>query len=218
MRRLGLPALAFVLIAAGGYVGLAVAPREEFMGDVYRIMFVHVPAAWAAMAAFFASFAASVWYLIRRDPRADALAETGAEVGVVFSTLLLITGSLWGRPTWGVWWTWDPRLTSAAIMWLAYSIYLALRRLVRVPEQRAGWSAVVGVVIFVDIPIVRASVNWWSSIHQVRSTVSTLDPSILRALYLNGAAYLVLLVWFMQLRYAIARRRSGLAARAPVAG
>ncbi len=220
MRRFylfGLPLIAVVLLACGAYMGLVAAPREAFMGDVYRIMFVHVPTAWAAMLGFLLNFGASLYYLFKSDLRADALAESTAEVGVVFGTLLLVTGSIWGRPTWGVWWTWDPRLTTAAVMWLAYSGYLALRRFVDLPEKRATWSAVVGIIVFVDIPIVWFSVRWWNSLHQVQSSPRALDPSMRKALYFNALAFLVTAVWFIWLRYGLARRRQAEELTAPPA-
>ena len=218
MRRFyqfGLPAIALGLLGTGAYMGLVAAPSEVFMGDVYRIMFVHVPCAWAALIGFILNFGASIYYLFKNDLRADALAEATAEVGVVFSTLLLVTGSIWGRPTWGVWWTWDPRLTTAAIMWLAFSGYLALRRFVDLPEKRATWAAVVGIIIFVDIPIVWFSVRWWNSLHQVQSGPRTLDPAMRKALYFNALAYVVTAAWFIYLRYGLARRRQAEELTAP---
>src|SRR5687768_7273793 len=121
LLKVGLPAVGLGLLAWGTYVGLVQAPPDRMMGDVYRIMFVHVPSAWMALVAFTVTFAASVVYLLKSSPMADAIAEASAEVGVLFNVLLLMTGSIWGRPTWGVWWTWDPRLTTAAIMLFAFS-------------------------------------------------------------------------------------------------
>src|SRR6185312_10268231 len=103
----------------------------------------------------------SLAYLVRRRPTMDYLAHAGVEVGVVFNTTGLITGSIWGRPTWGVWWSWDPRLTTAAIMFFAFAGYVTLRRFVEEPERRATWAAVVAIIIFADIPIVWFSVKWW---------------------------------------------------------
>src|SRR5436190_3815398 len=109
--RCGLGVVALLLLSLGTYYGLVVAPRDRMMGDVYRIMFVHVPSAWMALIAFTVVFVASIIYLLKNNDKADAVAEASAEVGVVFNALLLITGSIWGKPTWGVWWSWDPRLT-----------------------------------------------------------------------------------------------------------
>ena len=116
-----------------------------------------------------------------------------------------------------MWWTWDPRLTTAAIMWLAFAGYLALRRFVDVPERRATWAAVVAIIIFVDIPIVWFSVRWWNSLHQVQSSSRTLHPAMLQALYMNALAYLVTFLWFASLRYGIARRQQAQELVAPPA-
>jgi heme exporter protein C len=207
LLRIGLPIVALTLLGIGGFLGLVWAPPEAMMGDVYRIIYVHVPSAWMALVAFTTCFVASLVYLLKGSFAADALAEAAAEVGVLFATLLLITGSLWGRPTWGVYWTWDPRLTTAAIMWLAFTGYLALRRFVDVPEKRATWASVVAIIIFVDIPIVWFSVKWWNSLHQLQSSPKTVDSPMVLALRMNAFAFLAVLVWFTRLRYGIARRR-----------
>lgn len=200
-----LPVIGVVLLAMGCYVGLVVAPTERMMGDVYRIMYVHVPAAWTALICFTVTFVASLIYLFTSRAKADFIALASAEVGVVFSALLLITGSIWGRPTWGVWWTWDPRLTTAAIMFVAFSGYLALRRFVDSPERRAMWAAVVAIVIYMDIPIVWFSVKWWNTLHQLQSSPKTVDASMVLPLRLNAFAYLALCIWFMRMRYDIAK-------------
>ena len=213
----GLPALALLLLAAGGYYGLVIAPPDRMMGDVYRIMYVHVPSAWMSLIAFTVTFAASLVYLLKNIRQADAVAEASAEVGVVFNTLLLITGAIWGRPTWGVWWTWDPRLTTAAIMLFAFSGYLALRRFVDDTEQRATWAAVVAVIIFADIPIVWFSVKWWNSLHQLQSSPSTVAAPMVLALRLNAFAFLFIYMWFVRLRYGLARLRQQAEEQAPTA-
>jgi len=199
--------LALIVLAIGEYAGLALAPKDALMGDVYRIMFVHVPSAWIGMLGFTVTFGASLAYLWKSSLAADALAEAGAEIGVVFSALVLITGSIWGKPTWGVWWTWDPRLTSAAIMWIAFSGYLALRRFVDQTDKRAAWSAVAGIIIFVDIPIVWFSVKWWNSLHQIQQTKGSMDPTIAKTLALNVVGFLILFAWLLRMRYALARQR-----------
>ena len=125
---IGLPLVGIIGLAVGGVLGLAVAPAERNMGDVYRILYVHVPAAWAALLAVTVTFAASLVFLLRASFKADAIAEASAEVGVFFGALLIVLGSIWAKPTWGVYWDWDPRLTTAAIMLFAFAGYLALRR------------------------------------------------------------------------------------------
>jgi heme exporter protein C len=203
----GLPALALATLAFGVYEGLVAAPADRMMGDVYRIMFVHVPSAWMSLVAYTVNFGASLYYLFKNSPEADALAEASAEVGVVFNTLLLITGSIWGRPTWGVWWSWDPRLTTAAIMLFAFSGYVALRRFVEEPERRATWAAVVAIIIFADIPIVWFSVKWWNSLHQLQSSPSTVAGPMVLALRVNAFAFLFIYMWFVHMRYTLARLR-----------
>ena len=121
-------------------------PADALQGDVQRLMYVHVPAAWLAMLSFFVVFVMSVLYLIQRDPRWDLVAVSAAEVGIVFTALTLVLGSLWGKPTWGVWWTWDPRLTTTAIMLMIYVGYLVVRSFADDPEKRARWSAIIGIV------------------------------------------------------------------------
>lgn len=203
----GLGVFAFGLLAFGSYWGLAVAPPEVFMGDVYRIMYVHVPAAWSALIAYTVSFGACITYLIRNRPGADALAEASAEIGVVLNTLLVTTGSIWGRPTWGVWWAWDPRLTTAAVMLFAYAGYLMLRRFVDEPDRRARWGAVAGILIYANIPIVWFSVKWWNSLHQVQSSPKTMGEGMVLALRINAFGFLLLYAFWLRLRYKLARRR-----------
>jgi len=206
----GLPALSLVLICAGGYLGLAVAPAEREMGEVYRIIFVHVPAAWTTLIAFTVCLGASLTYLFGGRWGADLLAEASAEVGVFFSAVLLVTGALWGRPTWGVYWSWDPRLTTAAIMAFAFAGYLALRRFVDAPEKRATWAAVVAIVIYADIPLVWFSVKWWNSLHQLQSNPQTVDTQMHLPLRVSAFAFLFTYLYFLRLRYRIGQQRLAL--------
>lgn len=206
---------ALTLMGVGCYWGLWLAPAETYMGDVYRIIYVHVPSAWAAMLAFTVSFAASVVYLYATREKADAIAEASAEVGLVFCLLLLTSGAIWGRPTWGVWWTWDPRLTTAAIMFFAYAGYLALRSFVEEPEKRATWSAVIGIIIYVDIPIVWFSVKWWKSLHQVQSDTGSMSWAIAGPLLICVAGFGLAYLFFLRQRYLLARCRQALEASEP---
>jgi heme exporter protein C len=192
---------ALVFAALGSAVALWWAPAEAYMGEVYRILYVHVPCAWMALLAYTLNFGASVAYLWKGRAGADALAESVAETGLLFNGLLLLTGSLWAKPTWGVWWEWDPRLTSAAILFVAYSGYLSLRRFVPDPERRAVWSAVAAVLIAVDIPIVYMSVKWWNSLHQVQSSPKTMSADMVVALRLNAFAFLSVLVMLTRMRF-----------------
>lgn len=212
----GLAALALGMMLWGAYYGLVTAPPERAMGDVYRIMYVHVPAAWLTLVAFAVNLIASLAYLLGRGGLlADAVAEASAEIGVLFNLLLLITGSIWGKVTWGVWWTWDPRLTTAAIMFFCFAGYLALRSFVDDHGQRATWSAVVAIIIFADVPIVWFSVKWFNSLHQLQSSPATVAPQMVTALRLNAFAFLAVYAYFMRLRLRQGLFRLG-AEQAPV--
>jgi heme exporter protein C len=199
-------AVAAVLVPIGAWLGLAWAPPDRDMGDVQRIMYAHVPSVWVGLLALVLNFGSSVAYLLRDSWRLDALAEASAEVGVLFGANGVLLGAIWGRPTWGVWWTWDPRLTTAAIMLVAYAGYLALRRFVEDPERRAVWSAVVAIIVAVDLPILWFSVKWWRSLHQVQSTRESVDPQMQIPLLVNTLAFVAVAAVFVWLRYRMALR------------
>ncbi|MFW6084547.1 MAG: cytochrome c biogenesis protein CcsA [Gemmatimonadota bacterium] len=203
VRWLGVAALA--LMAAGSYIGLFVVGADVEMGEVQRLMYVHVPAAWTAFVAFFVVFLGSVLYLVQRDERADRVAASAAEVGVVFIALTLLTGMLWGRPTWGVWWTWDPRLTTTALLLAVFVGYLAVRGFADDPERRARWSAIVGILGFVQVPIVYLSVVWWRSLHQPPSSPRSVSSDILATWMLNFVAFLLVFAWMTARRTRAAR-------------
>jgi len=196
--------IAFLALAIGSYVGLFVTPADAAQGDVQRLMYVHVPAAWLAFVSFFIVFLMSVLYLVQRDLKWDHLAASSAEIGVLFTALTLALGSLWGRPTWGVWWTWDPRLTTTAILLAIFVGYLAIRGFAEDPDKRARWSAVVGIIGFINVPIVYLSVVWWRTLHQPPSSPRSVSPDILFALLLNLAAFTVVYVYFMVRRVRLA--------------
>ena len=202
---MGVTALSLLIV--GSLFVLWWAPKEAFMGDVYRILYVHVPAAWIMLIAYVVCFAASVKALWSSSARADHLAEASAEIGVVLNFLVLVTGSIWGRPTWGVWWAWDPRLTTAAVMLFAYGGYLALRHFVDDPDKRSTWAAVVAILCFVNIPVVWFSVKWWNTLHQVQSSPKTMSEAMVTALRLNAFAFLAFYIWVVRLRTRMAQRR-----------
>jgi heme exporter protein C len=197
--------LTAAVLIYGAWLALAWAPPEREMGDVYRIMYAHVPLVQMGLLAATINFVSSVVYLLKASWRTDALAEASAEVGLVFAALGTTLGSIFGRPTWGVYWAWDPRLTSMAVFIVAYAGYLALRRFVDDPEKRAVWSAVAGIVIAVDVPIVYFSVRWWKSLHQMQSSPKTIDPQMVYTLRWNILGYFLLFLTFLGLRYGIAR-------------
>jgi heme exporter protein C len=190
-------------------LGLFVVPADAEQGDVQRLMYVHVPAAWLAFLSFGVVFVASVAYLRTGRIRWDRVAVASAEIGVLFCVLTLALGSLWGRPVWGTWWTWDPRLTTTVVLLLIYVGYLSLRSVADSPSRRAHWSAVVGVVGFVDVPIVHMSVVWWRSLHQeatvVRPGAPTMDTSMLIALLVGTVAFSVAYGYLMAVRLRIGR-------------
>jgi heme exporter protein C len=171
------------------------------MGHLQKIMYVHVPAAWNAFLAFVVVFGGSILYLWKREERWDLLAAAAAEVAAVLTALTIALGSIWGRPTWGVWWTWDPRLTSTAILLVIIVGYLALRSFVDEPERRARWSAAVGILGALNVPIVYMSVRWWRTLHQPQSSPSTVDPAYAWGLRLNAIAFLLLMIWLVRARY-----------------
>lgn len=184
-------------------------PADATQGDVQRIMYIHVPSAWLAYLAFFVTMAAGLGYLVRRDPRLDRVAVSSAEIGVVFTGLAIATGAIWGRPTWGRWWDWDPRLTTTAVLFLVYVGYLLLRSVVADPDRRARVAAVIGLVGFLNVPIVHFSVVWWRSLHQpptvIRPGDPSIDPLLLAQLLYSVVAFTLLYLWLLGQRVALER-------------
>ncbi|MGH9198434.1 MAG: cytochrome c biogenesis protein, partial [Acidimicrobiia bacterium] len=161
---------AFGMLAGVGLIFFWV-PTEEFQGVVQRIFYIHVPAAWISYLAFAVVLVASIAYLRRGSQRWDDVARSSAEVGVVFCTINLVTGMLWGRPVWGTYWTWDPRLTSMFVLFLIYVGYLVFRSMATDQTRGARIAAVIGIVGFVDVPIVHFSVTWWRALHPARTVI-----------------------------------------------
>jgi len=186
-------------------VGVLISPPDRDMGHLQKIMYVHVPAAWTSFIAFGVVLIASIIYLWGRSERADLVAASAAEIGTVLTGLTLALGSIWGKPTWGVWWTWDPRLTSTAITFVIFVGYLALRSFVDDAERRARWSAVVGIFGALNVPIVYMSVKWWRTIHQMQSSPSTVDPEYALGLRLNAFAFLFVFLYLLARRYRAAK-------------
>jgi heme exporter protein C len=208
-RLLGLTALALVVL--GGYMGLVWSPPDVDQGNVMRILYLHVPTIWTAYLAYFLVLVASVLYLWKRDLKWDRLAGSAAELGVLLTALTLAVGSVWAKPVWGVWWTWDPRLTTTAILFVIYAGYLMLRTMALDPISRAKQSAVVGIIGFIDIPIVHMSVLWWRSLHQVPTVLQPglsnppMDARMEVALFVNVVAFTVLFVFLLGQRLKLAR-------------
>jgi heme exporter protein C len=212
--------IVLAIVAAAQAFGVLTSPPDRDMGHLQKIMYVHVPAAWNAFLAFVVVLVGSVMYLWKREEKWDLLAASAAEVAAVLTALTIALGSIWGRPTWGVWWTWDPRLTSTAILLVIIVGYLALRSFVDEPERRARWSAVVGIMGALNVPIVYMSVRWWRTLHQPQSSPSTVDPAYAWGLRLNAIAFLLVMIWLVRTRYRAARleRMSELAVEREVLG
>ena len=180
--------VALLAVIGAQLAGVLNSPADRDMGHLQKIMYVHVPSAWNAFIAFFVVAIASLLYLWKGKEQYDLLAASAAEVGTLFTGLTLVLGSIWGRPTWGVWWTWDPRLTSTAVLFLIFVGYLALRSFVEDADRRAHWSAAVGLLGALNVPIVYMSVKWWRTLHQMQSNPSTVDPEYVIGLRTNGIA------------------------------
>jgi heme exporter protein C len=206
-RVMGVAALAGLVATV--VIGLFVVPPDATQGDVQRLMYVHVPVAWVTFMSFGVVFVASVAYLKTGRVQWDRVAAASAEIGVQFCALTIVLGSLWGRPVWGTWWTWDPRLTTTAVLLLIYVGYLSLRKVADSPARRAQWSAVVGVVGFVDVPIVHLSVVWWRSLHQqatvLRPGTPTIAGSMLATLLLAFMAFSLAYGYLMAARLRVGR-------------
>jgi heme exporter protein C len=199
--------LGVLLLLIGSWLGLFRAPREVYMGDVQRIMYVHVPTAWNALLALTFGFGCALAYLLKGDWRWDSRHEAALEVGILLGALLCIQGAIWARPTWGVWWDWDPRLTTTAVMVFAFGGILALRGFVEDPARRAVWSAVATIIAFVDVPIVYFSVRWWNSLHQLQSSPATVSPAFYWPLRLNAFGILFLMIGWITARTRLASLR-----------
>ncbi len=190
------------------YLIFMVAPTDSVLGHVQRVFYFHVPIAIMSFLAFLVVFVASLLYLFSRNERWDGLAHAAAEVGVVFVSLALITGVIWARPVWGAWWTWEPRLTTTLILWLIYVSYLMVRSYAPSRSQGALYASVVGIVGFVDVPIVYYSVQWWRSIHPSAvvgplAQTGALPPTMLAVLLFSFLTFLVLFLYLLLERRAL---------------
>jgi len=217
-----LAVIAALLVGYGFYLGLFVAPTERTMGDVQRIFYFHVPSAWTAFWLFFTNLAASVVYLIRKNLKADALAVAAAEVGVVFCTIVLVTGPLWARPVWGIWWTWDMRLTSTLVLWLIYVSYLLLRRFSE-GTQTPTLAAVLAIFGALDVPLVYFSIWFFRTQHPqpVIGGGGSLDPGMRPAFWMNVLAFSLfgaLLCWVRYRVELMQRQADELEANASLTG
>ena len=204
-RALG--ALAFLGVLLALYMAFVYAPTEATMGHVQRIFYFHLGSAITAFVAFAVVFVASLLYLARRERRWDSLGAASAEIGVIFCSLVLVTGPLWAKPAWGTWWTWDPRLTTTVVLWLIYVAYLMLRGAVEDPGRRALVSAVFGIVGFADVPIVFMSIRWWRTIHPVivEGGELNLTPPMVLTVVVAVAAFILLYCYLLVERLRLQR-------------
>ncbi len=188
-----LTALVFVTAI---YMVFIHAPTERVMGPIQKIFYFHLACALAAFLSFLTAFVSGIFYLVRRDLQWDILGAASVEIGLVFTTLVLITGVLWGRPVWNAWWTWDPRLTTSLILWFIYAACLILRFSVDRQDKRAAFCAVMAIAGFVDVPIVFLSARLWRTIHPVVIRAGSIDmaPAMIQALLVALAAFTMLWV------------------------
>lgn len=196
--RLGFGSLLDGAAAAAMAVALIlvflVAPREAVMGDIQRVFYFHVSAAWVGYLALLVVLVAAVAYLARGDRRWDGVAVSSAEIGLVFVTEGIVTGMFWAKATWGKSWVWEPRLTTSAVLWVIYAAYLLLRRAIDDPERRARLSAVYGMLGFIAVPINFMAIRWWRTVHPLVLTGGggRLDPTMLAVLIFCVAAFTLL--------------------------
>ncbi len=195
----------FILMGIALYMVFLYAPKEKTMGDLQRIFYFHVPSAWTGFLAFLMTFVFSILYLKKRDIKYDTLANVSVKIGLIFCTIVLITGPLWARPAWGAWWTWDPRLTTTLILWFLYAGYLVIRGSVEDKEKMRRFCAVLGIVAFIDVPIVFFSIRLWRTIHPVVFTPKkvNIEPKMLFVLLFSLTVFTLLYVLLLTISYEI---------------
>ena len=204
LRSYILLGVSFVLIMVSLFLIFIQVPTEVTMGVIQRIFYFHVPVAWVAFLAFFVVFISSIMYLWKRDRKWDIIANSSAELGIVFTTLVLITGSVWAKPIWGVWWTWDARLTTTLVLWLIYVAYLLVRSYIAEEERAARFAAVVGIVGFIDVPIVALAIVLWGTQHPSPVIFEGgLESSMLATLLVSLSAITTVYVLLLTERIAI---------------
>ena len=200
--------VAGILLLVDLYLIFMVAPTDANLGNVQRVFYLHVPIALMSFLAFFIVFVGSMMYLVKRSSRWDSMALAAGEVGVVFVTLALITGVIWAKPVWNVWWTWEPRLTTTLVLWLIYVGYLMVRAYAPNRPKAAVYAAVVGIIGFIDVPIVYYSVQWWRSIHPQQvvgplADAGSLDSTMYMVLMISMLAFLFFTAWLVLERMAV---------------
>src|SRR5579863_1928571 len=205
-------ALVLLLVAAAAYAAFFVAPTERSMGLIQRIFYLHVSSAWTGLIAFFICFLSNLTYVWRRQPQWDWLGVSAVEVGLAFTTVVLITGPIWAHPVWGIWWTWDARLTSTFVLWLLYVSYLLLRTLVEEPDRRALLSSLFGIFAFIDVPLVFGAIRWWRTQHPqpviAGGQGSGLEPTMKAVFFFSAFAMHVFMAFLVAERYALEKMQT----------
>src|ERR1700675_490282 len=213
-KRVLLGAAAVLLVIAAAYAAFFVAPEERTMGVLQRIFYFHVACAWAGLTAFMICFVANLLYVWKRQEKYDWLGVSCAEVGTAFTTVVLISGPIWAKPAWGIYWTWDARLTSTFILWLLYISYLLLRTLIEEPDRRALLSALFGIFAFIDVPIVFGAIRWWRTQHPAPVIMggpgSGLEPTMRKVFFFSVLALHALMVFLIAERYRLEKLRTDL--------
>jgi len=211
----GLLGVAIVLV--GIYMAFQYAPTDRVQGHAQRIFYIHVPMAWLAYLAYAVLFVGAIGYLWKKDWKWDRLARASAELGFLFTTLVLISGSLWGRPIWGTWWQWEARLTTTLILWFIYLGYFMLRSYAGDREKAARHSAVLGIIGMIDIPIIHQSVKWWRTLHPEPVVLDTTGPnlpdSMLYTLLVCFVGFTVLYAFLMGMKYRVESARDEIGER-----
>lgn len=199
MLRKVLGWITFIMILAATFLVFMWVPNEKIMGPVQKIFYFHVASAWVGFFAFLVVFIAGMAYLYTRDRKWDIVGSSSAEIGVMFTTIVLITGPIWARPTWNAWWTWDPRLTTTLVLWFIYLAYLMVRSSIHEEEKKARFSAVFGIIGFIDVPIVWFSIRWWRTIHPVivDSSGFAMSGKMTTTLMFSLAAFTVLYFYLL---------------------
>jgi heme exporter protein C len=207
---LGLGAITLVGLAISIWMDFFYAPTDAVEGQPQRIFYVHVPVAWVGMLAFIVMAIAGIVYLKSKDERWDWVARAAAEIGALFITLTLITGSIWGRTTWGTWWTWDARLTTTLILWFVYIGYLMLRNYMGRTHASARAGAVMAIICVIDVPIIYESVNWWRTLHPTAEVgvQGALPPSVVLTLLVSLIVFTILYAVLMIQAYQLQRAQT----------
>ena len=211
VKRGFLAATAVLLVCVAAYASFYVAPEERTMGVIQRIFYFHAATAWAGETTFFVCFLSNLLYVWKRQPKYDWLGVTCAEVGLVCITIVLITGPIWAHPVWGIWWTWDARLTSTFILWLLYVAFLVLRTMVEEIDRRALLSALFGIFAFIDVPIVFGAIRWWRTQHPAPVIMggpgSGLEPTMSKVFFFNVLVMHVFAAFLIVERFALEKTK-----------